>query len=79
MYPEMSDCVYLIAQPNGTYVNISFISFDIDCNEIYSVPSDFIEIRDGDSEDSPLMERFCGNGTRYPSVMMSTQNYLRIK
>ena len=41
-YPDLADCVYLISQPIGNYVNISFLSMDIDCQEIYS-KSDFRE------------------------------------
>ena len=78
-YPEMAECVYLITQPSGTYVNISFLSVDVDCQEIYS-RSDFIEMRDGNSEDSPLMEgRFCGNVSIVPDCIMTTQNHLRIR
>ena len=58
----MADSVYLISQPNGTYINISFISMDINCQDIFST-SDYIEIRDGNTKDSPLMEKFCGNGS----------------
>ena len=77
-YPELADCVYLITQPNGTYVNISFLNMDIDCQEMYS-QSDYIEMRDGNSEDSPLMGRFCGNGSNVPDIIQTTQNHLRIR
>ena len=49
---------------------------DIDCN---GLPSDYIEIRDGDSEDSPQMGRFCGNGSSVPESMQTTQNHLQIR
>ena len=75
-YPHMANCVYFISQPNDRYVNISFINMDIDC---HGTPSDYIEIRDGSSEDSPLMGTFCGKNNTIPPVMMSTQNYLRIR
>ena len=77
-YPDLSNCIYLISQPNGTYVSISFISLDIVCQEVGSA-SDFIEIRDGNSEDSPMMGKFCGNSTNIPSIMTSTTNYLRVR
>ena len=75
-YPHLADCVYLISQPNGTYINISFLSMDIDCQ---GTPSDYIEMRDGYSEDSPLMARFCGNGSNVPNFMLATQTHLRIR
>ena len=75
-YPEQAGCVYTISQPNGAYINISFLSVNIDCQ---GIPSDYIEMRDGNSEDSPLMTRFCGNGSNVPDLMQTTQNHLRIR
>ena len=76
-YPELADCVYLISQPNGSYINSSILSMDIDCDD-NDLISDYIEIRDGLYDDSPLMGRFCGNGSKAPNFMI-TQNYLRIR
>ena len=79
-YPHLADCIYLISQPSGEYINISFIAIDIDCQEIYSA-NDYIEIRDGKYEDSPLKKRFCGNisNVHVPQFMISTQNHFRIR
>ena len=79
-YLEMTNLVYLISQPNGTYVNISFLAMDINCQEQTSegVVHDFIELRDGNSEESPVMLRLCGNGSNVPDFMQTTQNHLRI-
>ena len=77
-YPYAQDCIYLISQPKGTYVNISFVSMDIVCDEMYST-SDYLEIRDGKSGNSPVMGVFCGNTTTVPAFMLATQNYLRIR
>ena len=79
LYTELADCVYLISQPNGTYVNISFLSMDIDCQGRTPLTSDYIELRDGNSEDSPLMARFCGNGSNVPNFIQTTQNHLRMR
>ena len=46
-YPHKAQCIYLISQPNGTYVNISFISMDVKCQERYSPGQNYIEMRDG--------------------------------
>ena len=78
----MTGCVYLISQSNGTYVNISFLTMDIDCQEVFTsegLMSDYIEIRDGSSQDSPLMGRLCGNGSNVPAFVQSTQNHLRFR
>ena len=77
-YPHLADCVYLISQPNGKYIKISFITMDVNCQKTYS-SYDYIEMRDGNSEDSPLMGRFCGNESDVPAFMQTTQNHLRIR
>ena len=75
-YPRLMDCIYLITQPNGTYVNISFFIMDINCN---AAGSDYIELRDGNTQDSHLMAKFCGNGSNVPALMQTTQHNLRIR
>ena len=77
-YPELANCVYLISEPYGTYVNVSILSLDIDCHDESSA-SDFIEMRDGQADESPLMAKFCGNGSNVPKFMHTSQNYLRIR
>ena len=75
-YPANADCIYIISQPNATCVTISFLSMDVSRKGTYT---DFIEMRDGNSENSPLMGRFSGNGSNIPQSLMSTQNKLRIR
>ena len=75
-YPNDADCIYTISPPDGAYISVSFLSMDIDCQ---GTPPDYIELRDGDSEDSPLMGSFCGDRSNVPAVMQTTQNHLRIR
>ena len=75
-YPNYADCIYTISQPNGSYVNISFLTMDINCQ---GARSGYVELRDGDSRDSPLMGRFCGDGSNVPDSMQTTQNSLMIR
>ena len=77
-YPHPAECIYFISQPNGTYVNISFITMDLNCQKTYSF-YDYVELRDGNSEGSPLMGSFCGNGSNVPAFMQTMQNHLRIR
>ena len=51
-YRGLEECVYLISQPNGIFINISFNTIDINCQ---GTPPDYIEVRDGGSDYSPLM------------------------
>ena len=75
-YQGMEECVYLITTPIGTLVNISFLTMDINCN---GTPSDYIEMRNGISEDSPLMGRLCGDSSQVPLFLQTRKNNLRIK
>ena len=78
LYPHLVNCVYLISQPNDTFVKLTFMTMDIICHGLVT-GSDYIEIRDGHSEDSPLMGKFCGNSSNVTSFVQSTQNHLRLK
>ena len=77
-YPPARDCIYLINQSNGTFIDVQFVDIDVVCREIFST-SDYIEIRDGNSEHSPLMGKFCGNQSSLPPSMQTTSNYMRIR
>ena len=72
-YPYNAECIYLISQPKDTYVAILFLSMDVVCG------SDYIELRDGLSEDSPLMGIFCGNKSKVPEMIQTTQNFLWVR
>lgn len=92
-YPKNSKCDYVISQPIGMYVNLTvlmFNTFDKDCGdwqEIYrdwvvgdasaEIGFDYLEIRDGNSEKSPLIGRFCGN--KIPASIHSTNNNMWIR
>ena len=76
-YPEDQSCIYTISVSTERFINITFSTLDIKCNE--DVGSDFIEIRDGSMENSPLMIKDCNDGNSIPTKMQSTQNFLWIK
>ena len=77
-YPNNVECIYQVTQATGTVIAIEIIDIDIDC-EIFGSFSDFLEIRDGDSESSPLMDKFCGNKSNAPTMMETSQNNLWIR
>ena len=72
-YPDGSECVYTISQANGTYITLTILDFDIEDN----CANDFLEIRDGDSEESLLVGKFCGN--QIPETIQSSHNHLWIR
>ena len=69
-YPDNADCVYIISLQIGTLINLSTEIFDVEDDSQCSY--DWLEIRDGSLEDSPIIGKFCG--TNMPSSIQSTQN-----
>ena len=68
-YPDESVCIYRISQPNGTVIKLNLRSMDIgDCR------GDYLEIRDGSSEGSQLVGKYCG--TSVPESIQSTTSSL---
>ena len=68
-YPDSSSCFYTISRPTNTYLNLHILIFDL--HYTYHC-DDYLEIRDGISEDSPLIGKFCGN--TFPQSIQTTQS-----
>merc|ERR1711879_35006 len=63
-YPTNIDCIYTISQPTGTVILLNFLSVDIRCNgdkDFRYGTADYLEIRNGPSAESPLLDKICGN------------------
>ena len=70
-YQNNADCIYTIYLPTGTIILLNFLSMDTErC-------SDYLEIRDGPSDGSPLLVELCGN--EIPDAILSSQNQLWMK
>ena len=88
-YPPARDCIHLISQPSGTNIQITINNIDINCDYfgkatgygllLASGRTDYVEMRDGASAESPVMIRHCGNGAKIPSIMQTTQSFLWIR
>ncbi|CAG7825201.1 unnamed protein product [Allacma fusca] len=76
-YPKNRDCVYLISQPVGKAIQLDFIDFDIEAAYDSRCLFDFLEIRDGDNENSTLIGHYCGGNV--PETILSSMNYLWIR
>ena len=78
-YPNSTDCIYTISQPTGSVILLNFLSMDIHnardwtCDGCCSY-DDYLEIRDGPSTNSPLLDKLCGN--EIPASIQSSQNQL---
>ena len=71
-YPDDTDCVYTISQTIGTVIRLTFLAMDIEYDT--TCKYDYLEIRDGPLEDSPILIKLCGNGI--PDSIQSGQNEL---
>ena len=73
----INNCVFTISQPSGTRILLRVVDFRLEGGSS-RCPFDYVEIRNGNSERSPLIGKFCGS-RRPPSVIRSTHNHLRIR
>ncbi|XP_056192710.1 cubilin [Falco biarmicus] len=73
--PHPKTCEWIISQPASKVVILNFTEFGI--RNATTCDSDYIEVRDGNNTDSPLLEKYCG--TAVPSTVQSTWNNLYIK
>ena len=95
-YKNDENCIYILSGPNGTHINITIIDMDIeytfdnyDHYEYYYdyhqmdgyTCFDYLEIRDGGSETSDLLGKYCGDSDvlSLPFSILSTQEYLWIR
>ena len=74
-YPGNADCTYTISQPNGNVILLNFLSMDIEDDT--SCSYDYLEIRDGLSDTSTLLDKLCGS--EIPAPIQSSQNQLWMK
>ncbi|VDD74489.1 unnamed protein product [Mesocestoides corti] len=78
-YPEFykpnKECIWKIVVPTGFSVALTFQSFDIEKHD--NCVYDYLEIRDGLSESSPVLKKLCGSNL--PTPIKSTNNMMYIK
>ncbi|EPY76557.1 tolloid-like protein [Camelus ferus] len=74
-YRPMKECVWKITVTEGCYVGLTFQAFEIERHD--NCAYDYLEVRDGTSENSPLIGRFCGYDK--PEDIRSTSNTLWMK
>uniref|UniRef100_A0AAZ3S6G5 Metalloendopeptidase n=1 Tax=Oncorhynchus tshawytscha TaxID=74940 RepID=A0AAZ3S6G5_ONCTS len=74
-YRPSKDCVWRITVSEGYNVGLSFQAFEIERHD--SCAYDYLEVRDGPAESSPLIGRFCGYDR--PEEVRSTSHNLWMK
>ena len=71
-YVKDVTCTYVVTLPTGSFIRLTILKLDVDCSSSHS---DDLEMRDGDSEDSPFMIRFCNRDSHVPTDMSTSQNF----
>ncbi|MBN3324354.1 TLL2 protein, partial [Atractosteus spatula] len=74
-YRPSKECVWKVTVTEGYHVGLAFQAFEIERHD--SCAYDYLEVRDGASEDSPLIGHYCGH--EKPDDIKSTSNRLWIK
>ena len=70
-YPNSFTCTWLIQLPIGESVKVNFISFELEAS------FDCLRIYDGNSDQSSMLGKFCGNSL--PSSVVSSTNEIFLK
>ncbi|VVC39263.1 EGF-like, conserved site,EGF-like calcium-binding domain,CUB domain,EGF domain,EGF-like calcium- [Cinara cedri] len=79
-YPQNKICTYLIEQPIGKAIQLSFLDMDIEDQSHPNCIYDSLEIRDGDNEKSPVIALLCGQIEKLSTLSyISTHNYMWLK
>ncbi|XP_044726579.1 cubilin-like [Chrysoperla carnea] len=73
-YPRNKDCAWTITVPNGLQIMLNITDFEIE--QHLDCRFDFLEIRNGGYETSPLIGKFCGKNI--PKIITSHSNELWI-
>ncbi|XP_072010324.1 cubilin [Engystomops pustulosus] len=76
-YTGDKQCIYLIRQASGEKINLKFTHMDLESSAGCSVT--FIEIRDGDTETAPLIDRFCNSTIPAPITSSSETLWIKFK
>ncbi|XP_017846556.1 dorsal-ventral patterning protein tolloid isoform X3 [Drosophila busckii] len=74
-YLPNKECLWKISVPKGFQVALKFQSFEVENHD--SCVYDYVEVRDGDAQDAPLIGVFCGY--KPPPNLKSSGNLMYVK
>ncbi|XP_058153894.1 cubilin [Dasypus novemcinctus] len=77
-YPSSQACTYRITVPTGQQIALHFTNFSLE-EAIGGACVDFVEIRDGGYETSPLLGRYCGSNIPPRIISHSNKLWLQFK
>ena len=66
------DCIYTIAQPDNTFIEMTILTLELGY-KVWAEAEDYLEIRDGGSNESPLLGKF---NLGWAGSIRSTKNFL---
>ncbi|RVE59186.1 hypothetical protein OJAV_G00201620 [Oryzias javanicus] len=75
-YPDNRDCIFKIIVELNMQILLNFTNFNLE-GFLPSCSFDFVEIRDGGYETSPLIGKFCGD--QKPPALVSHSNQLWVR
>jgi len=78
-YPPGKSCVWTIRVPVGQQIMLNVTDFDLENGTGSGCPYDFLEIRNGGLQTSPLVGKFCGGTYLPPRLIPSSSNSLYLK
>ena len=73
-YPNNKECIYTLSGPTDMIFNLTFVMFDLYDRHYF----DFLEIRDGGSNDSELIGKFTYE-TYVPSSVQTSRNQVWLR
>lgn len=74
-YPAFSSCTWTISADDGHQIVLNITSLDLESHE--DCQADYLEVRNGGTENSPLFGRFCGK--RQPMQIKSHTNRMFVR
>ncbi|KAM7390891.1 hypothetical protein PAMA_008881 [Pampus argenteus] len=77
VYPHNMNCIIILKAPQNSYISFFFNNFDVESHS--NCQNDYLEIRNGSTADSPLIDRFCGTTLPNPIFPQSNLLYLYFK
>ncbi|XP_057296871.1 cubilin-like isoform X2 [Hydractinia symbiolongicarpus] len=76
-YPAFSECVWTITTDKNQYISLHIAYMDVLMSKRGDCADDYIEIRDGPTETSPLLGHYCN--MFYPKVIISRGQAMYIR
>ncbi|XP_011500246.1 PREDICTED: cubilin-like, partial [Ceratosolen solmsi marchali] len=74
-YPKNKECIWIIEAQNKYLISLNFGSFDLENSTKCS--NDYLEIRSGSQDNSPLLGKFCGIKVENEITSMTNQIYIK--